>query len=728
MEQKLVFRVSAEFQELKNAFSGIKDDFSSVGDEVKKVEDKFTKSWTKMESNMKIFGTTAENVKGKMNTLKTSMVDLVSQGINPTDARIVKMKADYDALGVSMNNTEGINKSNQAYTHLALVLQDLPFGFRGIQNNLPALIGDLAGMSGIFYLLGSAVIAFFTAYDMGAFGAKKSTDEWADSVKNANKELHDTINYSNTTTQTLGGLVSIGKDYTLSEKVRLGAFKEIKDELSKVNKLESDKIKNMSDASSAVDLYTEAIKAQQLAEVAGKRLAELQIQQLKDRAILEAQSGKGIHPLEWFGLTESDATAASKRLTQTIGEIRLYEQIQQTALKSNLNNPYSSFNKSKDTDKKSVEQAQRVAEDIAKNNADSKKRELELYKEDAWKKYEVSVQFAEAEKKLDLLKLSNSEYTAQQKSQLELGIYKKYSDELLKLDQDLQTQLLENDKKKKEKKKKDDKKAFDEEKKVGEKNVRDIETQLGVQTKLNKGNLIQQQEDIKAAMAKTAVLAASTFGTGAFKEYIDLYDKLQAKLDGMNIAALRGADAMKKVNNIIQDMAVNSVVLLSENIGKALGGETVDLFGGFIELMGSGLEEIGKALIAYGLAMDAFKKAFSNPYAAVAAGVALVIAGSLLKATISKTSGGGSSGGQQGNIPAFANGGIISGPTYGLMGEYPGASSNPEVVAPLDKLKDMIGGGRSQGGTFVLRGQDLLLAVNRAQKASNIKGQTISLA
>ena len=35
------------------------------------------------------------------------------------------------------------------------------------------------------------------------------------------------------------------------------------------------------------------------------------------------------------------------------------------------------------------------------------------------------------------------------------------------------------------------------------------------------------------------------------------------------------------------------------------------------------------------------------------------------------------------------------------------------------------GGG---GGHFVLRGQDLLLATNRAQKASNLKGQTISLA
>jgi hypothetical protein len=198
--------------------------------------------------------------------------------------------------------------------------------------------------------------------------------------------------------------------------------------------------------------------------------------------------------------------------------------------------------------------------------------------------------------------------------------------------------------------------------------------------------------------------------------------RVKAKMGALDTSALKGAEAMQKVNSVISDMAVNSVVLLAESLGKLLGGENVDLFAGFVGIMGSGLEEIGKALIAYGLAMDAFKKAFTNPYAAIAAGIALVAAGALLKSKISNTSQGGS------NVQTFANGGIISGPTYGLMGEYPGASSNPEVVAPLDKLKDIIGGGGNQGGTFVLRGQDLLLSVNRAQKASNLKGQTISLA
>jgi hypothetical protein len=42
-------------------------------------------------------------------------------------------------------------------------------------------------------------------------------------------------------------------------------------------------------------------------------------------------------------------------------------------------------------------------------------------------------------------------------------------------------------------------------------------------------------------------------------------------------------------------------------------------------------------------------------------------------------------------IPKFADGGIVSGPTMGLMGEYQGARTNPEVIAPLDKLKGMMG-------------------------------------
>ena len=47
-------------------------------------------------------------------------------------------------------------------------------------------------------------------------------------------------------------------------------------------------------------------------------------------------------------------------------------------------------------------------------------------------------------------------------------------------------------------------------------------------------------------------------------------------------------------------------------------------------------------------------------------------------------------------IPAMADGGLAFGPTLAQVGEYKGASANPEVIAPLDKLKSMIG---ENGGT-----------------------------
>lgn len=65
-----------------------------------------------------------------------------------------------------------------------------------------------------------------------------------------------------------------------------------------------------------------------------------------------------------------------------------------------------------------------------------------------------------------------------------------------------------------------------------------------------------------------------------------------------------------------------------------------------------------------------------------------------------------------GAITGFADGGIVSGPTMGLVAEYPGARTNPEVIAPLDKLQSMIGGG-TQNVTGTIRGRDIVLANER---------------
>ena len=77
----------------------------------------------------------------------------------------------------------------------------------------------------------------------------------------------------------------------------------------------------------------------------------------------------------------------------------------------------------------------------------------------------------------------------------------------------------------------------------------------------------------------------------------------------------------------------------------------------------------------------------------------------------------------------FANGGLISGPTLALMGEYPGASNNPEVVAPLDKLKGMIGGTGSVkvNGEFKLRGRDLVASIANETRITGKSGKRTNI-
>lgn len=70
---------------------------------------------------------------------------------------------------------------------------------------------------------------------------------------------------------------------------------------------------------------------------------------------------------------------------------------------------------------------------------------------------------------------------------------------------------------------------------------------------------------------------------------------------------------------------------------------------------------------------------------------------------------------------AFANGGVVYGPTLGLVGEYSGASNNPEVIAPLDKLKTLIQPSEGGGGKveFKIDGRVLRGVLERVDNIRN---------
>ena len=68
---------------------------------------------------------------------------------------------------------------------------------------------------------------------------------------------------------------------------------------------------------------------------------------------------------------------------------------------------------------------------------------------------------------------------------------------------------------------------------------------------------------------------------------------------------------------------------------------------------------------------------------------------------------------------AFAQGGVVSGPTLALIGEYSSARSNPEIVAPLDRLRSILrqeGGGMGGRVEFKIRGRRLVGILNKEER------------
>ena len=153
--------------------------------------------------------------------------------------------------------------------------------------------------------------------------------------------------------------------------------------------------------------------------------------------------------------------------------------------------------------------------------------------------------------------------------------------------------------------------------------------------------------------------------------------------------------------------------LVAQNMSAALF--VGDMFGQAL----SQLSETGK--ISFQGIFDALKQMVLRFAAAIAAAVTLnILTGGLL---VSKGLGAGAKtgfgallkGGQMagiGGLTPFANGGIVSGPTPALVGEYTGARTNPEVIAPLSKLQNMMGG----NVTFTISGDNLVGTLNRANK------------
>ena len=197
------------------------------------------------------------------------------------------------------------------------------------------------------------------------------------------------------------------------------------------------------------------------------------------------------------------------------------------------------------------------------------------------------------------------------------------------------------------------------------------------------------------------------------------FQKQRAEMLKTELATKAWADkskiALDQANAAFASLQMEAAASFGQFLGDLISGEQEagKNFGkNMLGAIASFMDSLGKALVATAIASEAFQKLIlTNPMAAAGAGIALIAGAAIVRNSLKEGP----------NVTAFADGGIVSGPTLGLMGEYPGARTNPEVIAPLDKLQKLIKPTDSGAGFVAsthVSGRDLAIVLERYNKDS----------
>lgn len=162
------------------------------------------------------------------------------------------------------------------------------------------------------------------------------------------------------------------------------------------------------------------------------------------------------------------------------------------------------------------------------------------------------------------------------------------------------------------------------------------------------GSIIDYQKKIQTVTL--AYNEATTDGLRAL--YAKQKEDLEKHLEEMTDMNQGMIDISNEINNLIQSGVVAGFESLGDAIASNSAGEAMrNMLIGLMDM----LRQFGSALVAAGLAKIAFDKVMTNPYAAIAAGGALIIATTVAKSALQKSA---SAGGyaEGGTVPYFTVG------------------------------------------------------------------------
>ena len=174
-------------------------------------------------------------------------------------------------------------------------------------------------------------------------------------------------------------------------------------------------------------------------------------------------------------------------------------------------------------------------------------------------------------------------------------------------------------------------------------------------------------------------------------------DALDASIDEVLAAAERyqhELDFVQEMNdtalNGIFNSMQNGIQALTDAMFQIEGADWKSVLAAFIAPLGDTMKQMGAMIMAEGVAMSAFKKSFTNPAAAIAAGAALVAIGSMVSSGLQRLiSGSGSGGGSAMSYGSSSSGGAAAlNYESTLTVEVTGRISGNDIVLSGKKTND----------------------------------------
>ena len=684
---------------------------------------------TEFNKNAKAMSDALSNVLGKEIKLFTDELGQAETALNGTEQAI-------KGVGTAATKTgEGLKQSNKQWNNLSLVIQDLPYGFRGIQNNLPALAAGFAAVTGPIYLAVSALIAIWTAFGDEITKTIFKTSEAA----NQNKMVSDS--FKSVESSVVQASVSVDKINFMIDQAKQGFVS--KDKVVKTyNETLGKTIGQQSSFNGVVDAmqskgqkyielvtmmsFANALAAQSAKEAFTALMAEAKA---PEEALGSIQKfGKGaLSSVEYLinsirGKT-GELTPISDALYGAVGTVEKGKEVQAatknvTFIESFLKNVKSQISKFAEENQFNLfDFGDEKTGKLDTTNLELLKKQQKYYKDDLDIFYYYGGLIIAEEERLAIKKAE-----IEGKSQEEIArIRKGFQTDMIINQQEYGRAIMaiadkntkEYEKNEEEigkiilKTREDIRDALNKiNKGITDDEIKKIKDALAIKLRLNRNNVNLQVKNYEEALKKLEAERQKLIDLDLPTAQID--EEINSTKNKLEALGTTWDQTAQGISNVISGVLADSFTMLGEHIGNLMTGDAIQGIEQFQKMLANALINIGKMLISYGTLLSiAF--AAPDPLVAIAAGVAAVALGTAIKNMANK---------QAVSPTAFANGGIVSGPTMGLVGEYPGAQNNPEVIAPLDKLKDMLGGG---SGQFVLRGQDLVLAMQRSNTSLNIR-------